>query len=175
MSELLLENDAPRPYGCLMGYTPVEYKPRIINVAKTAVLPSSVYTEPNDSSYGYEEDPHVTLKYGYSPDLTKFDLANILKGIKPFVVTLKALNLFENEKFDVLKFEVEPNEQLMEIRRRCDGYPNQDKYPDYKPHVTLAYIKKGSFKELKKNLNIKFPISRFKYSGANGKKLMINL
>ena len=61
MNQLLLENDAPRPYGCLMGYTPVEFKPRIIKVAKTAVLPASVYTEPNDSSYGYEEDPVILL------------------------------------------------------------------------------------------------------------------
>jgi hypothetical protein len=31
------------------------------------------------------------------------------------------------------------------------------------------------FSAKKENLNIKVPISRFKYSGSDGKKLMINL
>lgn len=172
---LLLENDAVRPYGCLMCMPPESYKPHFIKFGKTAVFPSSVYTEPNDDSYSYETDPHLTLKYGYSPDLTKQNLAYILQGIKPFAVTLKALNLFENDKFDVVKFSVQPNDTLLELRKRCDAFLNEDKYPDYTPHVTVAYVKKGTFPHRKENLNIKFPISRFKYSGGNGKKLYINL
>jgi hypothetical protein len=60
------------------------------------------------------------------------------------------------------------------LRRRCDGYPNSDSYPDYKPHMTLAYVKKGTFPHIRENLNIALPITRFKYSGPNG-KYFINL
>jgi hypothetical protein len=172
---LLLENDAPREYGCLMGYCPENIKSYFVKFAKTAIPEEDLYIDPNDPSFGYEEDPHVTVKYGFKPDLTKQDLAKILQGAKPFTVTFKALNLFENEKFDVVKFEVEPVPQLLELRRKCDQYKNEDTYPEYKPHSTVAYVKKGKFKTLRENLNIPFPISRFKYSGADGRKLMINL
>ena len=174
-SKLLLENDAVRPYGCLMGYTPVEFKPHFSKFAKTAVLPSSIYTDPNDPSYGYESDFHVTNKYGYNPDLSKKDLAYILNGIKPFLITLTGISLFENEKFDVVKFDVHPCENLLKIRTRCDEFKNEDKYPTYVPHATIAYVRKGMFSAKKENLNIKVPISRFKYSGSDGKKLMISL
>jgi 2'-5' RNA ligase len=104
----------------------------------------------------------------------KVDLARILNGIEPFNIKLRALNLFQNELYDVVKFEVEPNETLMELRKRCDGYKNEDKYPTYNPHTTLAYVKKGSFPHIKDNLNIALPITRFKYSGPSG-RYFINL
>jgi 2'-5' RNA ligase len=88
---------------------------------------------------------------------------------------LTGLTQFQNEKYDVVKFDVEKNEILSEIRRRCDCYKNEDKYPDYKPHMTLAYVQKGRFPHIKEGLNLSVPVTRFKYSGQNGKKLYINL
>jgi len=70
----------------------------------------------------------------------------------------------------------DPNDSILsEIRRRCDCYKNEDKYPDYKPHMTLAYVQKGKFPHIKEGLNISVPVTRFKYSGQDGKKLYINL
>jgi 2'-5' RNA ligase len=85
------------------------------------------------------------------------------------------LTQFQNEKYDVVKFDVEKNEILSEIRRRCDCYKNEDKYTDYKPHMTLAYVQKGRFPHIKEGLNLSVPVTRFKYSGQNGRKLYINL
>ena len=160
--------------GCLMAQVSPTYGPHVIRLGRTAIPPQILYTDPNDPTYGYDDEPHVTLKYGFEPDLGKMDVARILKGIKPFNVKLNALNLFENDKYDVVKFEVEKCPTLTELRRRCDGYPNKDSYPDYKPHMTLAYVKKGLFPHKRDNLNIMLPITRFKYSGPNG-KYFINL
>ena len=171
---MLLENDAPRSYGCLMGYPPAQMQEYFSKFAKNAIKPDSLYIDPNDPSYGYEEDPHVTIKYGFTPDLTNANIAEILKGAKPFTVILKSLSLFENEKFDVVKFDVEPTEELLELRRRCDVYHSKDTYPEYHPHVTVAYVKKGAFTQVRDEINIQFPISRIKYSGANGKKVFMN-
>ena len=161
--------------GCLMAYVDPTYGPRITSTGQRLIPPQNLYTDPEDPTYGYDTEPHVTLKYGFEPDLGRDEVASILQGVKPFSVILKALNLFENEKYDVVKFEVERCPILTELRRRCDGYPNKDSYPDYKPHMTLAYVQKGKFPFVKENLNISLPITRFKYSGRDGKKLYINL
>lgn len=158
-----------------MCLPPANYMPHFIKFGKTAVLPHTLYTEPNDDTYGYEKEQHVTLKYGFTPDLKREDIAGILKGIKPFIVTIKSLSLFKNEKYHVVKFDVELNDVLIELRKRCDAFKNEDKYPEYHPHSTVAYVKPGTFPHVKDNLNIKLPISRIKYSGIDGKKLFINL
>lgn len=152
--------------GCLMARVDPTYGPHIVRIGKTAIPPEILYTDPNDPTYGYDEHPHVTLKYGFLPDLQRRDIATILKGVKPFDVILKSLTQFNNDKYDVVKFDVDKdNEQLMELRRRCDQYPNEDSYPDYHPHMTLAYVKKGSFPHIREGLKIKVPITGFKYSG----------
>jgi hypothetical protein len=170
---ILIENRINK-YGCLMAYVSPTYGPHVIRLGRTAIPPQILYTDPNDPTYGYDEEPHVTLKYGFEPDIGRTDVARILQGVKPFNVVLKSLNLFENEKFDVVKFEVQKCPILTELRRRCDGYSNEDSYPTYNPHMTLAYVKKGSFPHKRNNLNISLPITRFKYSGKLG-SYFINL
>jgi hypothetical protein len=160
--------------GCLMAYVDPTYGLQVLKVGRRAIPSSILYTDPEDPTYGYDNEPHVTLKYGFEPDLDRNTIAEILKGTKPFKVVLTSLNQFQNEKYDVVKFEVQKCPILTELRRRCDGYPNTDSYPDYKPHMTLAYVKKGTFPHIRENLNIALPITRFKYSGPNG-KYFINL
>lgn len=157
-----------------MAIVPKTHSQNIIKFGKTVIPQSILYTKPDDSSYGYDDNPHVTIKYGYSPDLNKQDLATILRGVKPFNVILHALTQFNNPSFDVVKFDAE-SPVLRELRARADTFPNQDKFPDYKPHMTLAYVKPASFRYLKEQLNITVPIRHFEYSGANGRKILINL
>ncbi len=171
----LITENRHNEFGCLMAMVEPTRGPHIIKFGKTVIPSQILYIDPNDSTYGYDDEPHITTKYGYSPDLTRANLATILQGIKPFVVKLTGLTQFQNEKYDVVKFDVENNEILSEIRRRCDCYKNEDKYPDYKPHMTLAYVQKGRFPHIKEGLNLSVPVTRFKYSGQNGKKLYINL
>ena len=170
-----MKNSRIHEYGCLMALPPENVMSHFVKFGKTAVLPSTVYTDPNDDSYGYETEPHVTLKFGFAPDLTKQNIGTILSGIKPFFINLTGISLFNNENFDVVKFDVELNDTLREIRRRCDMFPNEDRFPSYHPHSTIAYVKKGTFEGVSKDWNLKVPITRFKYSGINGKKLNINL
>lgn len=53
------------------------------------------------------------------------------------------VSLFKNDKFDVIKFDVEKNKTLETIYNRLSKLPNSNEYPDYKPHVTVAYVKSG--------------------------------
>jgi 2'-5' RNA ligase len=160
--------------GCLMAYVDPTYGPRIASTGKRIIPPQILYNDDEDPTFGYSDEPHVTIKYGFEPDINKTDVIKILKGVTPFYVKLKALNQFQNEKYDVVKFEVEKHPLLMELRRRCDTYPNTDSYPDYIPHMTLGYVKKGTFSHIREGLNITLPITRFKYSGKS-KSYFINL
>lgn len=161
-------------YGCLMAIVPPTHGPHIVKFGKTVIPPSILYTKPNDDSYGYDNNPHVTVKYGYAPDLTKQDLATILRGIKPFNIILHALSQFNNPEFDVVKFDAE-SPVLRELRAKADQFPNNDRFPEYKPHMTLAYVKPKSFGHIKEKLTISVPIKHFEYSGADGRKILIHL
>jgi 2'-5' RNA ligase len=95
---------------------------------------------------GREFTGHVTLAYGFvDEDSLADDLRSLLQRWGPMRLRLApTLSLFadgKNEDGDVLKIAVE-SEQLHEMHRvildlfDCPG----DKFPDYKPHITLAYI-----------------------------------
>jgi hypothetical protein len=161
-------------YGCLMAMVSETHCPHIIKFGKTVIPPEILYTKPDDDSYGYDNEPHVTIKYGFEPDLSRNDLAQLLRGLKPFNIILNAISQFNNSEYDVIKFNAE-SPILRELRNKVDGYPNKDKYPDYKPHMTMAYVKPGSFKTTKDGLNIILPVNKIKYSGKNGKIIYINL
>lgn len=161
-------------FGCLMAMVNPTHGPHIIKFGRTVIPSTILYTKQDDDSYGYDDEPHITIKYGYAPDLSRSDLASILRNIKPFDVVLHALSQFNNNEFDVVKFDAH-SDALRELRSRADRYPNQDKYPNYNPHMTLAYVQPKSFNHLRSDLKLKVPINSFKYSGANGKKIIINL
>ena len=51
-----------------------DYESHIVKLGKTAIPPEILYTDSEDPTYGYSEEPHVTLKYGFIPDLQKRDV-----------------------------------------------------------------------------------------------------
>jgi hypothetical protein len=170
-----MKKDRHSEFGCLMAVVDPEYHPLIIKIGKTAIPPEILYIDPDDPSYGYDSEPHVTIKYGFTSDLSRKDLAKMLRDIKPFDITVKKLGQFNNEKFDVIKFDIEKGDILSKLRKRADKFKNQDAHPDYHPHMTLAYVKPGTFPNIKDGLDIKLPITKFKYSGRDGKQMYINL
>lgn len=88
-----------------------------------------------------EDEPHITLLYGFksvSNDKIKQAVENIDFG----EVKSNKVSLFENEKYDVVKFDVE-GKGLQEAFKSLSKLPNNNKYPDYKPHITVAYVKPG--------------------------------
>ena len=90
---MILSENRITEYGCLMALPPIDYGYKMVNLAKRLIPVKNLYTDPNDTSYGHtDQDFHCTLKYGFSPDLMKVDLARILNGMEPFNITLKALS-----------------------------------------------------------------------------------
>lgn len=163
-------------YGCLMAMVDLSFAESIAKFQRNLISESMLYTEEDDDSYGYDTEPHCTIKFGFTPDLTKEQLREVLYGIKPFKIKLTEINQFQNPpNFDVVKFQIHKCPVLSTIRDRCDKFPNEDSYPEYNPHMTLAYVKKNSFTKNRPGLNINLPINRFKYSYMGEASEYINL
>jgi 2'-5' RNA ligase len=89
----------------------------------------------------------------------------------PVTYTLTGLSLFENEEYDVLKCSVD-SESLHALNKQARELEHTNNYPDYIPHLTIAYLNPG---EGKKYLKMKSPIfdkelksDRFIFSDKDG-------
>lgn len=160
--------------GCLMAMILDPKRQALLDFGNKIVREEDLYVVGND--YGREKETHVTILYGFVPDLTREQVVEIIHDVKPFTVTLTAVDVFknENEGFDVVKFSVEGSE-LRRLNERAQRYPNQNDYPDYKPHMTIAYVKPNTFKEARTGLKIQVPIRQLCYSSATKQKMYVNL
>jgi 2'-5' RNA ligase len=53
---------------------------------------------------------------------------------------------------------------LEEVNKRLSELPNSNQFPEYKPHITIAYVKKG--------LGQKYADSNYKYQIKNISKIV---
>jgi hypothetical protein len=95
---------------------------------------------------GRETEPHVTVKYGiHGSDVEAVRRA--LADADPVEIMLGRTSVFpatEDRQSDVLKVEV-IGPGLHRLNKRLSAaLPHTDTYPDYRPHVTLAYLRPGA-------------------------------
>jgi len=104
-----------------------------------------VYNDPEDPSLGREDDIHCTVLYGLESD-DPTPVRDLLHDYPPFTVILGPISYFEAEDYDVMKIEV-ISDQLHEMNRSLDELDNANTFPDYNPHVTIAYVTKDFDRE----------------------------
>jgi hypothetical protein len=130
-------------YGCAMVYFNFPQMQEL----HSKIDEADVYTEEGDRSYGLEDEPHTTLLYGlHSADIEDSKVLELCKSKAIGSMTLHNASLFENEKYDVLKFDVE-NPVLAEINGELSKLPHTTNFPDYHPHATIGYLKPGTGKK----------------------------
>lgn len=123
-------------YGCSMLYFDFPE----IKTIHDKIEEDDLYTE---GGLGKETESHVTLLYGLHSGEIKDDkvLDISSKGIKS--MGLGNISLFKNEKFEVLKFDVEAP-FLEKINKELSELPHTTDFPDYHPHCTIAYLQPGT-------------------------------
>jgi len=126
-------------YGCAMVYFKF---PELEDIHKL-INKEDTYTEDEDKSFGLEDEPHCTLLYGLHKEVSKQDVESVLDNYTFHTCKLTNPSLFENEKYDVLKFEVR-GDNLNEINSDLKEFPHTTSYPDYNPHLTIGYLKPGT-------------------------------
>jgi len=156
--------------GCLMAYCDIDNWNNIINMIK----PEDVYDKPD---YGVEKNPHVTILYGFDLNKVKsnevFDLFEHNFPLERIKLSTEKITLFENPEFDVVKFDID-SESLVEMNKVVRKLPNENDFPNYHPHMTIAYVKSGSGKKYVKELKKKYTFysNKLVYSGEESRKTL---
>jgi len=162
VAEALLENavemsDDPSPaakmlvatlleghsYSCVMINLPDELADRINSWGKQQIPDTALFVD-KDGGMGREEETHVTVKFGLLDAMPSPELKDVFRNTQPFDIELKPITLFRQDDYDVVKMDV-ISAQLHALNREvCNVAPHHDTHPEYHPHVTIAYVKKGT-------------------------------
>lgn len=158
-------------YSCVMATINYDH---IVNWSKKNISEKDLYYKENKS--GYELDPHVTVLYGLHT--TNVDeIKEKLKNQEKFDIKFGKVSKFTNDDYDVLKIEVE-SDTLRRLNDKLKSLKYTSAYNSYKPHCTLAYIKKDSCEELvgsKEFFNKKIEVKELVFSPSSGETVKINL
>lgn len=166
---LLMESDAPRSYSCLM--LDLSFLQKEFRKIQEKICPCEVYDL--EKGHGLEDSAHVTCKYG----IHEIKASSILSQLelKPITLKFTKLSLFEHEKYDVLKFDVQSKDLKALNKIVSSKFECTDSYPDYHPHSTVAYCMPGcghKYVRLGKALIGKeFTARRYIFSSPNSDKV----
>lgn len=161
-------------YGCVMVEVPVKNWEELVQVIDI----DDIYEEKGDSTYGIQKNPHLTLLYGLHENVTDDQVKKIFDNFNEEInIEIDGIDIFENPKFDVVKFNVKKTDTLQKLFDKLSELPNSNEYPDYKPHITIAYVKSGTGKKYV-NPNYKHKVSNVNeitYSKPNDDKFKFHL
>lgn len=130
--------------------------------------------KPEENRYGLETEPHITILYGLHETVSDAEVEDIVMSYKGSEITIDVtgIEVFECDEYDVVKMSVF-SQKISQMHYDMEKLPNSDKHPQYKPHITIAYVKKGTGKKYEKleyNHHIK-GISTITYSKPDGSKI----
>jgi len=160
-------------YGCVMLYFTFDE----IQDIQSKIDTDDLYTENGSNQYGLETEPHVTLLYGLHDTVTLADVKSVLDQYTMYTCNFKDMSLFQNDNYDVLKFNV-VGDNLHELNNDLTEYPYTTDYPKYNPHCTIAYLKPGRGKKYVEMFNDEeywIAPTHAVYSQPSGKKDKISI
>jgi 2'-5' RNA ligase len=126
-------------YSCLMARMPDPIAAKVRSIAE-AIPPEFIYNT-LDGERGKAKDVHVTVLYGIHT--TNIDeVLPLVAGMAPLRATLGRTSAFYNPECIALKVNMQSRDlvNLNNLIRRSLQYTSI--YPNYIPHVTIAYLKK---------------------------------
>lgn len=131
----------------------VDFKmPKFIKDLQKRIPESKLYKPENPEDgfeYGLETESHVTLAPCLDNDINVDRLKALLRPLNDYKSIITDISVFENEDFDVLKCSVSSNVMKDTNSLIASEYEIHSEYKQYKPHMTIAYLKKGFAKKYK--------------------------
>lgn len=122
---------------------------------------------------GYAKNPHVTILYGFHENVDQDKMLETLDleavNFIDAKIKIGKISLFENPEFDVVKMEVESNECFL-LNDMLSSFPHDKLHDGYNPHLTIAYVKKGSGKKylgIDSGVPAAATVSKLVYTGSN--------
>lgn len=135
-------------YGCVMLYFDFPQLSKIHNM----ISDNDIYFEDGDRPFGLEDEPHITLLYGLHEEVSLEDVKSVLNKYTYSDCQVYNASLFQNEKYDVLKFDVK-GKNLFETNRDLRSFPYTSQFDEYHPHMTIGYLKPGEGLQYSQRLN----------------------
>lgn len=142
IGKLLIQAASPK-YGCLMAMLP-SLESELPNWAAENIDSKTLAED------GIEMETHCTVLYGFDLDFDCHQLIERYSGTGSIKLKLGKLSRFECEKYDVLKFAVESS-RIRALNRSINNSFKSSITPsehEFNPHVTVAYVKKGTNRHL---------------------------
>lgn len=174
---IITANDGPHKFSSTQIDAPKKIASAIQKWGKAQIADEDVYTDPDDQTLGREKDTHVTVKYGLHTNSPN-EVIKLIEDFGHFTIKLGKVSKFSAEFFDVLKIEVH-SEKLHELNGLIsDNLECTDKHPKYQPHVTIAYVEKGSCDDLLGNDHfdgLSWVATAVKFSNKESEKTIISL
>lgn len=135
-SVLILKAAEAQKYSCAMLLLPDSLGAQLITWARDRIPSRDLHEK------GVDMRPHVTVRYGFHSNQPT-EVAEIVRKTPRVRVALGKCTLFEGPDYDVLKIDVS-SEQLERLNKRLGALPNTQTHKEYRPHVTVAYLRKGT-------------------------------
>lgn len=160
-------------YGCVM----VDISIKNWDEITSYIDKNDIYKVSDDDTYGIQQRPHLTLLYGLSSTVKPEQVKEKLKFLTDsFEININGIDIFENKKFDVVKFNIDICDELRNAFDSLSELPNSNEFKNYKPHITIAYVKSGTGKKyVKPEYKWKAKVNQVIYSESCGKEHKINL
>lgn len=165
-------------YGCIMasvGFSNSYWNKTLKNIDR-----NDLYNN-HSNEYGLEVFPHVTILYGLHSTIDDSEIEKVIYEIKkPIEMEIVGISCFTQEKYDVLKFDVQSHD-LANLNETFKKFPYTNAFPNYIPHITIAYLQPGKGSKYEDDISTfgKFPFSlsssKIIYSKADGKKIKFKI
>jgi 2'-5' RNA ligase len=159
-------------YGCVMLDVDIELTQYQNIISQDDLFSDGEYS-------GKVDAPHVTLLYGLTQSYKLDEIEKIVSKESFDNIVLKDVIVFGNDERDVLVFEVDKTSNLVNSNKSLrDNLEYYSECPEYKPHVTICYVKAGlgqNYKEkildtFKDSFPINCKISGLFYSDISGEE-----
>lgn len=172
--EFMKESQVNYKLGCVMIRLDIPNWKEI-----TSMIDIDDVYDPPGNPHGIEENPHVTALWGINPgvdDSMVVDIINKFK-YKDLDISVSKIDSFKNKDFDVVKLSVNKSQVLQDFFNELSKLPNSNEFPEYVPHITIAYVLPG---KSDKYINPYYKLESFKiksicYSKPNGQELEFNV
>jgi len=169
----LITENHKHEYGCVMLHFNFPEMEKIQDM----INPNDIYEDETDDSYGLETEAHVTLLYGLHKEVSSENVKEVLKNFSFGQCKLNNASLFENEKYDVLKYDID-GDGLHKANLELKKFPYTSDFPEYHPHLTIAYLKPKTGKKYSdalKNSSFTLIPTYAIYSQTDGTKQKIKI
>lgn len=161
-------------YGAAM----VNFKIKDWNKITNIIDKEDIYDKP---TFGVEKNPHVTILYGFHNSVKSDDVKKIIESIidikKPIEIEITKISYFEvkGQDYDVVKFDI-TSPILHKLNKVLKELPHTSSFPDYHPHMTISYVKKGTAKKYEQNLKktVKLRSNEIVFSTKKQSKTILN-